>query len=519
MPYSSQNVDFRRDKQQFFTALQSKNKGTEFHFADTKTNEKNYGFLLQNKLTLEAELSQLFASLKKQNAEYNNQFWFYCYYCASLLEAYYKAYGQQIKMSEFTRIKAQIKDRVYQVKKPKEEDPSFAEALRNKFMSSLSSLADSPNHISQIRDNVAFANLCRLYWVFCRLTLVQGLRVAKDLELIDKLDVVLGTHTDIDKIIGAIQAPNGVLNYFSVGLFAFRLVVDGGLLIKHTFFPSDEEKDEMGATAWDRFKHELYKRHCNFANDFVWAVVNFLTNFNHISGIPGAVTGYITAVFLVFDICLLLYRNNLAKEEYLAKKSQYLEELKYYNDTTIKSYLSEEQRRNHITMLNRQLIELEMDWRTKEATFLFAATAAALLFAGFTLALLVSSPVIIFASYFVCQVAVAMYLSTGAYSQFSEKSLLLEQANLTGENLNVARKEYEIARNDFIFAMVKNTVMPSLLIATYAICWPAAIALTVLYMGHELLHAYNQYGLNAESKLLAATAPNDFAQPSLAPAF
>lgn len=51
--------------------------------------------------------------------------------------------------------------------------------------------------------------------------------------------------------------------------------------------------------------------------------------------------------------------------------------------------------------------------------------------------------------------------------------------------------------------------MPTLLIATYAVCWPAAIALTVLYIGYEIYHANDQHSSKKEAERLALQGPNE----------
>jgi len=595
MVYSSQNAAFSADKQTFFATAQPIN-SNNYLFAENLASRKNHTFLLQNKLALETEFDQMFAVLQKKKNGNRDHFWLYSYYCASLLEAYYTAYADKIKAERFAEIKRKIKERDLEQDKSKNSEERFIDSLRNQFNSSLKKLADSPNHISQIRDNAAFINMVRLYWVFCRITLIQGLQVAKQLELIDKLDVILGTHTDINKIIATLEAPNSFLNYFGVSLFLFRFIIDAGLLIKHTFFPSEleqgksniyqldslpdeqqlatyannyiyiskgkgdfyyvprrgkpellegitpEDKNRLKedffakkkqtkqnfveynadsvrsiitaytghvpelTTALDRFKHEIYKRYANFSNDFVWATVNFLTNFNHISKIPGPVTGYLISAFLIFDFCLISIRCYMAKKEYLTKKAQYLKEREYYNTNTV---LSETEKRTHIEMLDKQLIELEIDWKTKEATYYFAASAAALLFAGFSASLVISSPVLIFGAYFICQVAVAIYMSLDAYSQYKQKELYFEHAQLVDEHYETALKEYIQARDDFIFTMVKNTAMPLLIIGTLAVCLPAGIILSALYLGYEGLHAYNKHAGNQAKEQTALEAPDD----------
>lgn len=591
MVYSIESSSFRLDKIQFFNQVNSINEiDSRISMADGRVGAIDYSFLLKHHATLEIEFKELFKILQAQENENKEAFWLYCYYCASLLEVFYRSYWQTSKEEQYKELKAKILQRLKgEMVEKQEDEQSFIESIYSSFIGSLKNLITSPFHISRIRDYVAFANVCRLYWAFCRLTITQGLLLARDLHWIEKLDVILGTHTDVDKIISAFRAPIGVMNFFSVGFFLTRFMIDGGLLLKHTLLPSELEKGKGGVvystdklpvdkeieqyrrsyilvthddisnlyyvpksgipllvpvkegknlsalisrfkdlkeanltaaeineivtantghvpeetTAWERFKYELYKRHCNFANDLVWATVNFLTNYNHITQIPGPIAGYITSAFLVFDVAMALYKCNLAKQEYLTKKAQYIQEIEAYNNPELHQQLSDAQRLMHIDMLNQQKTELEISWHTTESKFHFIAAAAAMLMMGFTASMVLSPPVLVLGSFFVCTVAIAMYLSTDDYSQYKEKSLYLEQAQLTGKNLEVAQKEYDIARNQFFFTMTKNTIMPMVLITTYAICWPAALALTAMYLGNELLHAYQQHRDTNEVKQLA----------------
>jgi hypothetical protein len=603
MAYTKQNAAFQRDKHQFFQQVLNSPQDyqDQFNWIDGRTQTMGYAFLLKNQKALEEEFTQMWSVLQQESVEDREAFWLYCYYCSSLLESFHLAYGQEGKAARYSKIKQQIKDKLKGVFTADAAEAEFIKSMYKSFIDGFSSLAKAPFHISQIRDYVGYSNLCRIYWAFCRLTLTSGLRLANSMELISKLDAILGTHTDVEKIISVFEAPISVINYFSVAFFLMRFAIDGGLLIKHTFFPSDLEKGAASGcdisllddfpgpatleqyrnsyllvpstedenelilfyipkignaerlnlkdklkfkqdilkmlkedrsvrltaddvrklvtnetdvqhspettTAWERFKHELYKRHCNFANDLVWATVNFLTNFNTLVGIPGPIAAAITSVFLCFDVAMNLYKCHLAKKEYLTKRSQYEMEKADYKNPAKFQHLSYEQRLMHIDMLDKQLLELEINYKTKEATFYYSAAAASLLMIGFTAAMLFNPGLIVVAAFFVCTLAVAMYLSTGAYEKYAEKGLRLEQAEMTGKNLALARKEYETARNDFIFAMVKNTVVPMVLIATFAICWPAALVLTALYIGYEAYHAYSQHSAQQEAKQLALAAP------------
>ncbi|CAM2738872.1 coiled-coil protein [Legionella steigerwaltii] len=509
MAYSKQNevFTFTDDKFQFFTQLHNKELES-FKQIDDRASGVSYSFILKNQRELEAEFNHLFYILNKQkndDDEKNIAFWKYCYYCSSLLEAFHLAYSQHAKVEKDRENKQKIMDRILKkAKQDKKDEEEFIESLRKSYINGFRNLFTAPAHLSRIRDYVAYVNLCRVYWVFCRLTLTSGFTLAKELQLLEKLDAILGTHTDADKIIDFIKAPNGLLNYFSVGLFLMRFAIDFGYLVQHTWFPTDLEKKDK-TTALERFKYEFYKRHCNFANDLVWATVNFITNFNHITNIPDPTAGYITAIFLGFDVCLTLYKCHLAKQEYLLKKEQYETELREYTLHPEKFQGMDIKR--HKEMLELQLNELEINWQTKEGTFYFNAAAASLLMIGFSASLLLTGPGIPVACFFVCTLAVAMYLSSDSYSKLHEKSLRLDEAKNTRKDLQLALNEYEAARNDFIFTMIKNTVMPTLLIATFAVCWPAAIALTVVYLGYEIYHAHDQH--NSTKAPLALEGPGN----------
>ncbi len=515
------NAAFIRDKNNFFSLLREsstlsldpkqRDRVKDLGLVDEAVNKHSYRELLETQIGLEAEFTQLFTVLQKQKGQDDEAFWMYCYYCASLLESFYKAYSNKSKETEYSNLKVQIRKRILKEPEDAQSKTAFAQALVDNFTGSLSNLKNAPAHSSQLRDYVAYANVCRLYWTFTRLTLVNGLRFAKELQFIEQLDAILGTHTDVDKIISVFQAPNGILNYLSVGFFLARFMIDAGTLVRHTFFPTAEEKD---STLGERFRYELYKRHWNFGNDLVWATVNFLTNFNHISNIPGPIAGGITAVFLGFDVCMTLYRLSLFKQEYLIKKAEYTQEFnRYANPNAPDSgleFVSSEECLQHMKIAKKQLDELEVDWKTKEGKFYFAASAASLLMLGFSSTLIFSPPGIIIASYFACTVAIAMYLSTGCYGKYQEKSLRLADAQLNeagllevNAGLELAQKEFDAARSDFIFTMAKNVIVPSVLITTFALYWPAAVVLTAVYLGYELLHSQDQHERNQEIQELS----------------
>ena len=72
--------------------------------------------------------------------------------------------------------------------------------------------------------------------------------------------------------------------------------------------------------------------------------------------------------------------------------------------------------------------------------------------------------------------------------------------------LSMAIKEARIARNDFILAMFKNTFMPLLIVTTFAVCWPAALVLTALYVGYESMNGYFKQSAEKTTPSLPSSA-------------
>ncbi len=573
---AGQHAAFRREKHQFFSSLNSlTNRNDAFLSSEQRAKNIDYAFLLRHQALLETEFKDLFAVLTKDAAQ-REDFWFYSYYCACLLEQFHQGYCQPEKVADYQSIKQEIKRRIQGdwVESPASEK-TFIQFLYHSFSGQLTRLMSMPFHLSRIRDEVVYANLCRIHWVFNRLTLVQGLKTANAAHWIEQLDLFLGTHTDVDQLIATIQAPIGMVNYLSVGFFLTRFVIDAGLLIKHTFFPSELEKSmERGCeinklsslpasyenkkaylgtyllvdaqlyylskngvaeqltldteplvsllanqdsiycgakeietlisnptghqpektTAYERFLHELYKRHCNFANDLVWATVNFLTNFNSISGISDPVAGYLIATFLVFDVAMMSYKKQLAWKEYQEKKEAYQAQQNHYQDPLQATHLSDAERRMHLDLLKKQLDELETNWKAQNETFNFLIAAAALLMSTFTVSLLLSNPVLITASFFVCTVGVAMYLSYNEYHRYQQARFRQDQAEQAGQ--------------DFILTLAKNALLPMVMFATYTVCWPAGFALSMALMGAGLAQAYDQ----SQKKAVVQRQPVDESQ-------
>ncbi|MCE3046313.1 hypothetical protein [Legionella sp. 16cNR16C] len=537
-------TNFLNQKERFFekqlqttTAVEEymrhhhKNESTELE-DDEYEDILNFRSIAPNKTLIEQDLYDILGSMDKKLARQqdNVEIWIWAYLCCLMLEEVYKAnaYHQYYrdrdkdlknKAELYALLRQQIKNRIEKnnVETLKARE-SFLAHLLKKIKEGLLDLAETPFHLSLLRNKIAYLNVCRLYWAFCRMTLSSGLRLARDTHVLEKLDKLVGHHIDAEKIIHTFELPNSIFRALSVGFFASRFMLDSLALIKHTFFPTEEEKSR---TRTERFMDELYKRHCNFLNDIVWATVNGITNYNSFFHISAPAAGWITAGFLVFDVAMIMWRRFLAHREYDIKRKQYVQELAdiehhLQRKGDVDDKESRQLKARH-EAVRAQLRELDLKWEAANAKFLFNAAAASLLVIGFSAALLFTPPGIILASYALCAVAVGMYLSADAFGEYREKTLRLQEAVelarqhredpfdtlhdkdywsdqlILDERVRKLIQEHQNARHDFIYTMIKNTVMPALIISTLAICWQAALVIIAAYAVYELVNAYQRH--------------------------
>jgi len=494
MPYSDQYRPFTRDKDDFF------NKTDIITDIPAMVRKKDYRFLAQNKPLIEQEFNQLFPVLQKKG-KYDVAFWNYCYYCCLMLEAYYQAYEDTLKAAQYQKQAARIKLAIEngQIKNEVDQPCSFIASLGKQIMAEFSELVNTPQHLSKVRSKIGLLNMYRMYWAFLRTTLTSSFLLVRDVGWIDRLGKLLNKKIDVDKIIKTLEKPSEAFRVLSVGFFVARFILNAAMVMKHTFFPSEAEAN---LTRWERFKAEVTRRHPDFVNDIVWATVNGVSNYAPVLHIAAPIAGWLTGGFLFFDVCLLLWRRHLAEKDYLTKKAQYLADQAYYKFLlkTERSDLVIEQ----LETVSKQLKELELTWKVKSATLLFNATAALLLASGFAASMLFGPAGMIVAAYVVCVLAVAMYLSDAEYSNYKESKLRLQEAKLTEIDVASAMKAYQTARYEFAYTLAKNAIIPGLIIAAYAICWQAALVLTVAFLAYELWKAYSRHQAKQEAIKLAA---------------
>lgn len=486
---------FCTDKQGFYSNAKTIAEATKL------ANDHDARFLSTNKLLIEKEFNQLFSALKK-NSKDREEFLVYCHYCCVMMEKLYstKPYENEGQVISYREKKDKLQYRVDKGKFPDDEaEDSFLHMLQKKLAASLGSLVSTPIHTTKIRDWLGFANIYRIHFVFCRLAVKQSLLLGRELQWLEKLDQLLGIHTDVDGMVSIINAPAGLFNALSVGLFTARLILNAGVLLKHTL-SSSGEKGPSALSRTERFYNAFYmnQRNCVMLNDFVWGTVNGLSNYAAYFNISAPVAAWLTAGFLVFDVSLLVYRRSLAEKEYQLKRDQYEYEKGLYLSKLKLGTITAVEMKRYI-VLNEQIDQLDISWQSTSATYYFNIAAAALLMGGFSASLLLATPVAAAVCFSLCVIAVAMYLSADMYGKYVEKSEILKHAEWdelqtknreteptdAHNNLAIALFNAQTARNDFITGMIKNTVMPILIVTTFAMSLPAALILTAAYIGYE----------------------------------
>lgn len=464
-------MTYLADYQEFLTDKQNLISG--------KPTRKDYAFLAKNRKLIKQEVDHLqnivSNSEKKSNHTQNR----YDYY-SGLLSQYYVGHNEPEKAAKLQRRSKTVED----------DSPMLHNA--QKYLG----IEKEPNAVGKLYKLLGNANMQRLESGFARATVRQALILASNLQYADSL-------IDISDMASVIDSAGPTFNALSLGLFACRFSINLAQIIQHTWFPTDEEKFSS-LTAYERFCQEIYDRQYHLLNDIVWFSVNLFCNYNAYWNLSDLFAGQLTAIFLVFDALWLVYDRQRIEKEYLIKKEQYLDEIRQL-DNKDQDALGAQEIENinsEKSLLKQQLAELELEWQRSNANYLFSIAAAAVFTAGYSATLLFASQAAIVFSFFICNIAVAMYLSANEWANYQQKAYLLEQDNTSV----VAERELDEARNAFIFAMLKNTIMPLFITTCFAVCWPAAVAGTVLYISNYLLSETSEPSMPS---LSAKTADND----------
>lgn len=445
-----------------------------------KTNV-NFAFISNNRESIEHEFNQLYAALNN-NGENREEFWVFCYQTCFMLKTYYESYSPE-KAAEYSSYLDLI---VKQVSNPVLDEVVDDElSFLGKIDRDIQALKKIPFSSAKLRDLAAKATMQRISTRFTMITLKESLLVARQLHVLDLFEKLTGRAVNID----ILDAPLGIYNALSVGIFAIRFTINITMLLKHVLYPVGSEND---LTKMERLYVELKKRHYQLVNDSVWMFVNALTNYSAYFNIAPPLAAALMVGFLVFDACWLAFALHLVELDYVEKKREY----EAYKNTGITPA--------ELSMLHDQIEQLERSTENKRMMFRFYIAAASLLVASLAAAFFVLPAALTPVCYLVCNLAVAMYLTGHLYGVYKEKCLIADQTHAKkGLDIFKANQDVEDAWDDLVSTMVKNTVAPFIIIGAFTVSVPLAVVLAAAYVA-------SQSGCDYVSKASLSDGLNNF---------
>lgn len=423
----------------------------------SKRGHNGFHFVAEYRSLIEQDFADLYTMLSKNGG--NDELWRLCYFWCHALEEYYSdaSYPDPGKAKKYHDARIKLEWLIETKGLPEQEQHAFAASIGQQILDGFSDVADTVQHTTSIRAWLGFFNLYRILFLFSRLAIKQGLILAHQMKWLDNLAQLFNRTIDLNILVSMINSPTSIFNALSVGIFEIRLFIMLCEAFKHVVLAPTEKEESRTRT--ERFKEEIFIRIVDLYNDIAWAAVNTLCNYGYLAG---PVADWLTAAFLLLDAAALLCSLYLNYKEYEFKKAQYQYERILLGDD---GQLAKD-------MVDGQLRELEIDWAVKKARILFATAGASVLMVGFSASLLLTGPAVATTCFLACTLAVAMYLSTGKYGDYVKASLD-QQGNV------------DAAHNAFAMSMVKNSIMPLVMVTAFAVYWPAALVLAVAYIAHE----------------------------------
>ena len=447
---------FVDDKQKFFHSVSII---TSIDDINTLANQKDFAFLTRQRGSIEHEFNHLQAVLKNKHENHITS-WLYCYYTAHQLKNYYDTYSPGCPNAiKYATLCDTIKKRF--------EGPVIVagrDTLLTTLGKDLSELTTLPFSNTKLRGLSGKANMQRLSTRFSMITVKQTLLLANQYHFLDQLEQLMGLQVNI----AILDAPLGVYNALSVALFGSRFFLNLAMLLKHTF---TENSLSMG----ERFYEEIKKRHYQMTNDLIWGVVNALSNFGAYFHVAASVANFMMIGFTVFDVLWLGYLLYMTDQDFASKRNEYFEYMGTLDENSAE-YALEQQK----------LDQLELAHEKARTEVIFYLVAANILLSTFATVFLIAPAAFVPLCFFICNIAIAMYLSGSQYGEYKEKCFYVEQQKNKGLEITAeAMQDVQRTWDNLCFTVAKNTIAPLVILSAFTLSAPLAILLTLTYMAYE----------------------------------
>ena len=467
-------LTFDTDKHDFF-----RQRNLSLPEIKQRAQQHRHDFLLKNELEAQQEFNHLQASLSHNRLEDQN-YRNYCYYCCNLLSTLYdkEFYDDPTKHTYYVALAETMEHPNRPIHSPAARKP-WQVQMHEDFMACL----DMPRHSSKLRFWIAVCNVYRIALTFARLTMQQAVILVAKAEWLQRISELLQLELTAEAMTARLKGPVPVFNALSVLFFVARLMVDLGVMLKHTFFSSG--RHEQNASLWLRLVVELRKNYANLLNDVVWATLNGLTNYAQYTKISNVFANQLLVAGLVFDVALLAVRMIESEGNHQFKLKKYHLQLQREGEPN--------------PVLQQQIDALHLEIITMRATFATNLAAGTFLASGYSASLVLLSTTGIMLSYFSVLLGVVMYLSADACGKYLTCKLIerdhMSHQNLTAADTQATQQAWDTLTRSLIF----NTTMPMALMAVLAVSWQVTLGMILLVIAKV---AYDQYApLNDEENV------------------
>lgn len=313
-------------------------------------------------------------------------------------------------------------------------------------------------------------NIYRLSYTFSRISWKNLWTYLKSINILDSSSKLKGVFVNI----AMMDYPAQTFNALSVLIFATKISVNLTIPIKHMLDPTSRVETAFG---WfTRFKMELYRVWDVYFNDIFWMIFNGITNFPMRVGLAIPVANWILTGALLFDVALLSFlwgkeEINLGDEIAWLKKQDYAA-LQKRDDTSM-------------VMYGGMIVQAEISLSGIRAKFIACIIATALFITSLALVLSLATPLMAPISFFVCVLAVSIILSRNEIANYAEAKSSQEKHKNTNEPQDIKTERAKISKQQgwqLAKTLAENIIVPMVIVGVFTVSWPAAIALTAIYI-------------------------------------
>lgn len=324
---------------------------------------------------------------------------------------------------------------------------------------------------SQINNFLGWLNAKRSQFGYHRAFSIQIVHYAQSVpikNLFDQLNKLIQNRFTLSDSLQILDILNQFMLIAATALYLLRFSIQFYLLLKHLILSMKNKSLSISQV----LNRELEKRFFILTSDFIWSLANFAVIYQRITHVSAPWIPLIILIFLILDVALLA-------SQYVIKRSTYATQLSLLSAQELQFESAEDKYiiRNQIQILNNE-------WAAQKAYFYFNIIAALLIASFFALSLLTSGPILITFLTFFSMVGNAMYNSAAQFkayrlaSAYARQDLQFYKPN--SPKLKEAQLQYAQCQKEFIYSMIKNSLLPSLGITLFILCYPVAITLFLI---------------------------------------